>query len=111
VLVAGLTISSIPFGALLGVFLLGVLTRRVRQTAAIAGVVAGLAVITCVRFFTPIAWTWYVLIGATVTFATGLLASLFQRPRPVEYAAVPADIGGLPHRPAERATADPEGDS
>jgi SSS family transporter len=111
VLVAGLTISSIPFGALLGVFLLGVLTRRVRQPAAVAGVVAGLTVITCVRFLTPIAWTWYVLIGATVTFATGLLASLFQGPRAVEYAGVPAETGGLPHRPPERAAADPEGKS
>ena len=44
VLVAGLTIASIPFGALLGVFLLGVLTKRVGQRAAMAGVVAGLAV-------------------------------------------------------------------
>ena len=34
VLDSGLTIASIPFGALLGVFLLGVLTRRPRQNAA-----------------------------------------------------------------------------
>src|SRR5208283_2971875 len=37
VLEAGLTIASIPFGALLGVFLLGVLTEAPRETAAIAG--------------------------------------------------------------------------
>jgi solute:Na+ symporter, SSS family len=76
VLVAGLTIASIPFGALLGVFLLGVLTRRVRELEAILGVVAGLSVICYVRFETKIAWTWYVLIGTTVTFAVGYLASL-----------------------------------
>lgn len=78
VLVAGLTIASIPFGALLGVFLLGVLTRRVRQRAAVAGVVAGLVAITYVRLYTPIAWTWYVLIGTTATFVTGCAASLFE---------------------------------
>jgi solute:Na+ symporter, SSS family len=78
VLEAGLTIASIPFGALLGVFLLGVLTKRVREGAAIAGVVAGLAVVIYVRFATPIAFTWYVLIGTTVTFGVGLIASLFQ---------------------------------
>ena len=39
VLEAGLTIGSIPFGALLGVFLLGVLTKKPREGAAIAGVV------------------------------------------------------------------------
>ncbi|HWQ56840.1 MAG TPA: sodium:solute symporter [Bryobacteraceae bacterium] len=90
VLVAGLTISSIPFGALLGVFLLGVLTRKVNQRSAVAGVVAGLAVIIYVRFFTPIAWTWYVLIGATVTFMVGLAASRFQAHLPSDPAAVPA---------------------
>ena len=79
VLEAGLTIASIPFGALLGVFLLGVLTRRVREPAAIAGVVAGLAAVIYVRFQTPIAWTWYVLIGTAVTFTVGYLASLGRR--------------------------------
>jgi Na+/proline symporter len=74
VLEAGLAIASIPFGALLGVFLLGVLTRRVRENAAIAGMVTGLATMTYVRFFTSIAWTWYVLIGACVTFAAAWLA-------------------------------------
>jgi len=79
VLVAGLTIASIPLGALLGVFLLGVLTTRVRQNAAIIGVAAGLAVICYVRFATTIAWTWYVFIGASVTYLVGWLASLCQR--------------------------------
>lgn len=84
VLVAGLTIASIPFGALLGVFLLGVLTRRVGQRAALAGVAAGLGVIIYVRFATPVAWTWYVMIGASATFAVGLAASLFERRLPAQ---------------------------
>ncbi len=76
VLEAGLAIASIPFGGLLGVFLLGVLTRRVRENAAIIGLIAGLSLMIYVRFFTGIAWTWYVLIGSSVTFATGYLSSL-----------------------------------
>jgi solute:Na+ symporter, SSS family len=80
VLEAGLTIASIPSGALLGVFLMGVLLRRPRGRAAVAGVVAGLAVILYVRFRTPIAFTWYVLIGTTVTFCAGFVASLFEAP-------------------------------
>jgi len=79
VLVAGLTIASIPFGALLGVFLLGVLTRRVDEIAALCGVIAGLATIVYVRFETPIAWTWYVLIGTTATFVVGYGASFLIR--------------------------------
>ena len=80
VLEAGLTIGSIPSGALLGVFLLGVLTKRPREGAAMAGVAAGLATVLYIHFRTPVAWTWYVLIGTTVTFLVGLAASLFERP-------------------------------
>ncbi len=107
VLEAGLTIASIPLGALLGVFLLGVLTTRVRQNAAIAGVVAGLAAISYVRFRTPVAWSWYVLIGAVVTFSVGWLASLLQS-APPEYSEVPVRHGGPGHLPSEHAQADPE---
>ena len=79
VLEAGLSIASIPSGVLLGVFLLGVLTRKPREGAAMAGVVAGLAAILYVWLGTPIAFTWYVLIGTTVTFTAGLAASSFER--------------------------------
>jgi SSS family transporter len=78
VLEAGLTIASIPSGMLLGVFLLGVLTKKPREGAAIAGVAAGLVAILYVRFQTPIAFTWYVLIGTTVTFGVALMASWFE---------------------------------
>ena len=53
VLEAGLTIGSIPAGALLGVFLLGVLTRRPGEVAAMAGVAAGLTTIVLVIWRTP----------------------------------------------------------
>ena len=72
VLEAGLTIASIPSGMLLGVFLLGVLTKKPREGAAMAGVACGLATILYVCFRTPIAFTWYVLIGTAVTFGTAL---------------------------------------
>lgn len=78
VLEAGLTIGSIPMGALLGVFLLGVLTTKPREGAAIAGVVAGLGTILYVKLRTPIAFTWYVMIGTLVTFGVGMAASLLQ---------------------------------
>jgi SSS family transporter len=79
VLEAGLTIASIPSGVLLGVFLLGVLTRKPREGAAMAGVAAGLAAILYVWLKTPIAFTWYVLIGTVVTFGAGCAASLAER--------------------------------
>jgi len=80
VLEAGLKIASIPSGMLLGVFLLGILTKKPREGAAVAGVAAGLAVILYVNFATTIAWTWYVLIGTAVTFGVAMGASLFEKP-------------------------------
>ncbi|MBM3744832.1 MAG: sodium/solute symporter [Acidobacteria bacterium] len=83
VLEAGLSIASIAYGGLLGVFLLGMLTRRVGEKAAIAGMMAGFLVMIYVaaihrQYFTPIAWTWYVLIGTSVTFLTGCAFSLLE---------------------------------
>ena len=80
VLEAGLTIASVPLGALLGVFALGVLTKRVTQNAAIGAMVGGLGMISYVTFGTEIAWTWYVVIGATTTFAVGWLLSWIPVP-------------------------------
>lgn len=75
VLQAGLSIASIIYGSLLGVFLLGLLTKRVGELAAMVAMASGLVLMLYIRFFTPIAWTWYVLIGSSATFAIGLAAS------------------------------------
>src|SRR5579863_215639 len=76
VLQAGLSIASIVYGSLLGVFLLGLFTRRVGEVAAMCGMSVGLALLLYVRFATPIAFTWYVIIGASATFLTAVLVSL-----------------------------------
>jgi SSS family solute:Na+ symporter len=75
VFASGLSIASVTLGILLGVFLLGVLTRRVGENAAIAGVVVGLAVILYVKMATRIAFTWWVPIGACSTFLAACAAS------------------------------------
>lgn len=82
VLQAGLSIASIIYGSLLGVFLLGLLTKRVGEVAAMIAMACGLALMLYIRFFTPIAWTWYVLIGSSATFAIGLAASFLFRENP-----------------------------
>jgi SSS family transporter len=86
VLEAGLTIASILYGALLGVFLLGVLTRRPGEWSAIIGMTAGWAV--TLLFRSQIAYTWYVLIGSVTTFVVGYAASfLISERKPVQVAA------------------------
>ena len=74
---AGLTVVSLPFGSLLGLFLLCTLDRAANSRGALAGMFAGLAVILSVWWFTSVAFTWYFLIGASVTFLVGSVVSRF----------------------------------
>ncbi len=90
VLVAGLTIASITFGSLLGLFLLGFYNRRATPRGALVGMFAGLALMLYVFYFTKLVWTWYVLVGTAATFLAGSLASLFDRnTQPGAAAALP----------------------
>jgi solute:Na+ symporter, SSS family len=75
---AGLTVASLPFGSLLGLFLLGTLDRGATSRGALVGMFAGLATILYLYRFTHIAFTWYVMIGAVVTFVAGSLVSRFS---------------------------------
>ncbi|MFZ3341578.1 MAG: sodium:solute symporter [Terriglobales bacterium] len=75
----GLQIASIAYGALLGVFLLGVLTRRANQTGAIVGMICGLVTELYLWRMTQVAFTWWVAIGTCVTFGIGYAASLALR--------------------------------
>jgi solute:Na+ symporter, SSS family len=87
----GLSIASVLWGAMLGVFLLGTLSRRATEGGALAGMITGLAVnlVLALQPYLPrlvvaghalqvpkIAWTWWVLIGSLVTCAVGYGASL-----------------------------------
>jgi SSS family solute:Na+ symporter len=76
VIEVGLQIASVAYGALLGVFLLGVLTRRANQTGAMVGMLCGFATELYVWLDTRVPWTWYVAIGTVVTFGVGYAASL-----------------------------------
>ena len=70
-----LTIASVPYGSMLGIFLLGVLTKRANGRGALTGALVALAVMVLVVAYTPLAWTWYVAAGTVVTFTVGWLAS------------------------------------
>ena len=93
----GLSIASVAYGALLGVFLLGVLTRRANQRGSMVGMAVGFfanlyiwqgsVVLPWLQHATglpfaalalsrPIPFTWYVLIGSVITFVIGYSSSL-----------------------------------
>jgi Na+/proline symporter len=82
VLEAGLTIASITYGSMTGVFLLGVLTRRANERGSILGMMVGLLSMLLIWYEGSIAWTWYVLIGTSITFITGYTSSLLVRNQP-----------------------------
>ncbi len=83
----GLSIASVAYGCLLGVFLLGTLTRFANEYGAAVGMLCGFALnlwlwqgtfpVHLGSLTIPhIAFTWFVLIGAAVTFLIGSGASL-----------------------------------
>lgn len=91
VLEIGLSIASVLYGGMLGVFLLGTLTKRATENGAMMGLLTGCvlnallwlqrAAIHLSLFgrsvaFAKIAWTWYVFIGSVVTFGVGCVLSL-----------------------------------
>jgi Na+/proline symporter len=75
VIEVGLQIASVAYGALLGVFLLGTLTKRANQTGAIIGMLFGFATDVYLWLGTAVPWTWYVPIGTAITFSLGYAAS------------------------------------
>ena len=69
-----------------GAFLLGVLTTRANQPGAIAGIGVSLVSMLLVKLYTPLAWTWYVLVGTAICVTVGYAVSLAvpTARRPVE---------------------------
>jgi Na+(H+)/acetate symporter ActP len=77
--------GSFFYGSLLGVFLLGVLTKRATPRGAFWGLIAGMAVVLTVAFATEVAFLWHNLIGAVVVVGVGLGVSAVEgAPRPAD---------------------------
>jgi SSS family solute:Na+ symporter len=86
----GLQIASVAYGALLGAFLLGTLTRRANQLGAMIGMACGFGIELYLWLGTGIPWTWWVMIGTSVTFLIGFAASLMAGNNPAQAQADPS---------------------
>ena len=93
----GLALAGVTYGALLGVFLLGVLTRTANERGTMVGLFCGFAFNLylwqeqnlwawlrrplgfSLALPQALPWTWYVPLGVMVTFAIGYAASLTLR--------------------------------
>src|SRR5438105_6973376 len=69
VIEVGLQIASVAYGALLGVFLLGVLMRRASQNGSMAGMLCGFLVELYIWLWTRVPWPWSVMMGTVLAFA------------------------------------------
>ena len=76
-------------GPLIGLFLLGILTKRATSRGALIGWLAGLLVTLWVCFGTNVSFMWYAMTGCLTAMGVGLLVSLFER------APDPKRIAGL----------------
>jgi Na+/proline symporter len=72
-----LKIAGFTSGPMLGLYLLGVLTK-VGEGAALGGFLVGLAVISYVAHDTSVFWPWYAAIGGAATIAAGFALSLLS---------------------------------
>src|SRR5260370_15395371 len=76
----GLTVASLPFGSLLGLFLLGTFDNGANARGALAGMVVGVAAILCVFQFTSVGYTWYFMLRAIITFFVGSIVTRIAQP-------------------------------
>ncbi|CAN5290730.1 sodium:solute symporter [soil metagenome] len=72
-----LSIASLFNGPVLGVFLVGTFIKKANESAALIGMAASISLMLYLKFFTPLAWTWYVLFGSLTTLLVAWLASYF----------------------------------
>ena len=82
VLEMGLSIASVAYGSLLGVFLLAVLSKTASERGAMAGMVTGFALNLYLWQFTRVPFTWYVVFGSIATLLIGYGASRLMPDRP-----------------------------
>ena len=101
IMVTGLISSSV-----IGLFMLGLMTRRSHEAGALVGVTAGMATIVALKLYSPITFWLYIVIGPIVTIAVGYLASFILPGQPRQTEGLTFfSLGQLPRDAAATNTA------
>jgi len=75
---SGLSVLSLTSGPVLGAFLVGVLSTRVRSTAMLIGMAAGTMTVGWIWWTGAAGFTWYALVGAAVTGGAALVVGVLS---------------------------------
>ena len=75
---SGLSVLSLTAGPVLGAFLVGVLSTRVRSGAMLIGMAVGTVTVGWIWWTNAAGLTWFALVGAAVTSVVALAASVWQ---------------------------------
>jgi SSS family transporter len=73
-----LTVAGFTTGLLLGVFVLGSMTRPVRSAAALFGMLCGFAAALAVWWTGALAWPWFAAVGMGTTVLVALTVDAFR---------------------------------
>ena len=68
----GLSIASVTYGGMMGIFVMGRVFRDFDDRAALAGMAAGIAATATAAITTQLFWLWFVVLGFTVSFGSGV---------------------------------------
>jgi SSS family solute:Na+ symporter len=68
--------GSYILGSMLGVFLLGIYTKKTNEKGAVAGFLSGFVAVVFVATQTNITWLWYSLVGTVITLVVGYMVSI-----------------------------------
>ncbi|MER3430740.1 MAG: transporter [Blastocatellia bacterium] len=71
-----LSVASLVNGPILGVFLVGTFLKHANEKHALIGMSVSIATMLYVLLATKIAWTWYALLGSTITLAVAFIAMI-----------------------------------
>jgi SSS family transporter len=69
-----LGVASFTYGGLLGMFLLGAMTKKISEGDAILGFACGITAMIAVVIFSKVGWTWYTAIGSAAAITAGWIS-------------------------------------
>lgn len=69
----GLSIASVTYGGMLGIFLMGRFFKTFQDKAAIVGVFVSIVANIFIAAFTPVFWLWYVVVGCAISFCVAVV--------------------------------------